>query len=192
MSLFISFVAGAWLHRDGFFGESRTWAKDFSDDIIRQFTVRDATLPLIKMDMNFKNFQTIAAKRTEALDQGILFASDADFVSADLKLDSLAVPIRARLKGDWVDHLRGNKWSYRIEVKGDQHLLGMSRFSIQHPATRKYVLEWGFFKNLRMEGILSPRYDFIELVFNGENKGFFALEEHFARSYWSHRVDERE
>lgn len=181
MSLFISFSAGVWFHRTGDVGNSIDWARKFTSENIRRITASDTTLSVITMDMNFKNLTKIKLKRAEAIDIGFLFASNADFVSAKLTLDGQTVPVRTRLKGDFIDHLQGDKWSFRIEVKGDEHLLGMSRFSIQHPATREYVLEWGFFENLRREGILAPRYDFVELVFNGENRGYFALEEHFSK-----------
>jgi hypothetical protein len=181
ISLFISFSAGIWFHRTGQIGDAKDWANEFASENIRRVTARDTTLSIVTIDMNFKNLQKIEAKRTEALDRRLLFASQDDFVSADLTLDGRTVRIKTRLKGDHVDHLQGDKWSFRIEVRDDEHLNGMRRFSIQHPATRRYVLEWGFFENLRREGILAPRYDFVELVFNGENRGYFALEEHFSK-----------
>ena len=47
-----------------------------------------------------------------------------------------------RLKGDWIDHLTGDKWSFRIKLKGDKTIQGMKKFSIHHPITRGFINEW--------------------------------------------------
>ena len=56
--------------------------------------------------------------------------------------------IKIKLKGLYLDHLKGDKWSFRIHIKGDDHLFGMRRFSIQHPRTRNYESEILFFETL--------------------------------------------
>ena len=57
----------------------------------------------------------------------------------------------------------------------------MREFSIQHPKTRMYLMEWVYRNHLLKEGVLSPRYEFINVVFNGTPKGIFSIEEHFSR-----------
>jgi len=44
----------------------------------------------------------------------------------------------------------------------------MKQFSIHHPNTRNYVYEWIFHQALKREGVLSLRYDFIEVTLNGK------------------------
>ena len=138
-------------------------------------------IPTLKIDMKFKHFDKIAAKREEALERKKLFALDNDLVPAKIQFQGREIPVKMRLKGDLIDHLETDKWSYRIQVKGNDQLLGMRRFSIQHPMTRNYLYEWVWLNNLRQEDVLALRYQFVNVVFNGTNKGVFALEEHFSK-----------
>ena len=98
----------------------------------------------ITIDIKHTDFQRLAYKREIALATGILMASDADFVSAQIRYGDKPVDVKIRLKGDWVDHLLGDKWSFRIVTKGENSLFGMKQFSIHHPKARNYVYEWIF------------------------------------------------
>jgi len=138
-------------------------------------------LSKIHLEIGFNEFETIRAKRLEALASGILFTSDADLVPAAVSFDGQSLEAKVRLKGDLVDHLRTSKWSFRVELEDDHRLFGMRRFSIQHPSTREYQFEQTYFDNLRHEGILAPRYRFVEVSLNGENLGIYALEEFFSK-----------
>ena len=84
-----------------------------------------------------------------------------------------------RFKGDWLDHLNTEKWSYRITLKGDNAIMGMKRFSIQHPKTRSFLYEWIVHEAYREEGGIAPRYDFVSVDINNKNFGIYAIEEHF-------------
>ena len=177
----LGFAFGAFHHRQ--------WAANTSIELVKYWSVPAnwpyfgdvPQLPTLNMDMSFRNLTRIEAKRTEAIQQDILLTSADDFVPAKITLDGATVRVRTRLKGDQVDHFRGDKWSFRVEVKGGDHIFGMRRFSIQHPVTRNYLFEWAFLEHLRSEGILAPRYQFVNLVFNGDQRGIFALEEHFSK-----------
>ena len=137
-------------------------------------------LPTLYLDIPFENLQIIQQKRDEALESGILLASDDDYVSAIVRYnDSAPMDVELRLKGDWTDHLKGEKWSYRIHIEDDAAIEGMTRFSIQAPETRNFIYEWAYHKTLMREGILAPRYYFVNVIENGENKGVFAMEESF-------------
>lgn len=140
-----------------------------------------SAVPTLRVDMKFKHFDKIAAKREEALEMGGLFTLDDDLVPAKIQFQGREIPVKMRLKGDITDHLETDKWSYRIQVKGNDQLLGMRRFSIQHPMTRNYLYEWAWLHSLRREDVLALRYQFVNVVFNGTNKGVFALEEHFSK-----------
>jgi len=133
------------------------------------------------LDIPFDSMMEIEDKREEALAIGVLFTSDDDFVPATLRYnDEQTLDINLRLKGDWVDHLVADKWSYRIHItENDGAVLGMRRFSIQAPHTRNYVSEWGYQQNLFLEDILATRYHFVNVIINGEHKGIYALEESF-------------
>lgn len=133
----------------------------------------------IVIDIKNNDFQKLAYKREIALADGILIASDDDYVPAKIHHDGQIIDVKLRLKGDWTDHLLGDKWSLRIKTKGDNTLFGMKIFSIQNPVTRNYMGEWLFQKALEKEGIVALRYYFIDVTINGKHNGIYALEEHF-------------
>ncbi len=135
----------------------------------------------IFIDINFENYQKINYKREQALEIGVLVSSEEDYVPATIRYKNKEVNVRLRLKGDLLDHLKGDKWSFRIKVRGDDTLFGMKTFSIQGPRTRNYLDEFVYHKALKKEGVMFLRYDFIEVIINGKNKGIYAIEEHFEK-----------
>ncbi len=148
-------------------------------------TVEEVTvtnnLPTLYFDIGFAEFQTMAAQREEALQNGILLQDDDDWARAEIRFQGETIPVRLRLKGDWTDHLNDNKWSFRVKTRGDAVLLGMRSFSVQAPYTRSYLNEWLYYEDLRQAGILAPRYSFVNVVVNGESWGIYALEESFSK-----------
>lgn len=140
----------------------------------------------ITIDIKYDNFQKLAYQRELALARGILTTSSADFVPGVIRYQDKAMKVNLRLKGDWIDHLRGDKWSFRIKVKGENTIWGMKEFSIQHPKTRNYLAEWVFHQALSREGLVGLRYNFINVTLNGKDLGVYALEEHFEKRLIEH------
>ena len=139
-------------------------------------------LPELRIDLKHTHHSKLAAKREEAIARGVLIGSDSDWVPAKIEIDDgQRADVKVRLKGDLGDHWKGRKWSLRIHTKGDDQLFGMCRFSIQHPGTRGFLSTWAFYEHLRSEGVLAPRYRFVQVLVNGDPKGIFALEEHMAK-----------
>jgi hypothetical protein len=74
---------------------------------------RDNHLPTLFIDMDFEDYQTLLAKRAEAIDIGVLNTTDEDFVPAEIRLqDGDEWTPRCASMGDWTDHLQGDKWSF--------------------------------------------------------------------------------
>ncbi len=138
----------------------------------------DATLPELRIEMKDVQRLQIKNARDQAMASGILFSDEQPWVNATVGVDGLGVPVQMRLKGLFNDHRNTDKWSYRIDMPSDHAYAGMSTFSIQHPGTRNYLHEWVYLESMRLEGLLAPRYDFSNVVFNGANTGVFAIEEH--------------
>lgn len=128
-----------------------------------------------------KNLKKLEKKRNKAIEKGILVSEKGDWVSATIELKEDIIPVKVRLKGDWTDHLEGDKWSYRVKVKGDKYVLGMKEFSFQTTEVRGDLSEWIFHQLLEEEDILNTTYQFCLLKVNGEMKGVYALEEHFTK-----------
>ena len=69
-------------------------------------------------DLAFDDYQRLALQRERALAARALFASEDDYVSARLKTDGKEARVKLRLKGDSAAHLQGEKWSFRVDVRG--------------------------------------------------------------------------
>jgi len=138
-------------------------------------------IPHIYIDLKFKHYQKIVKKREEALSRGFLRSGSDDYVPAVIKYQKKSLKVKLRLKGDFSPHWSGDKWSFRIHTKKNHHLFGMRAFSIQNAKERGYESAIIFFEALRREGVLTPRYFFVNLTVNGKNIGIMALEEHFSK-----------
>ena len=115
-------------------------------------------LPTLYINVPPTNWEQIAAARERALKRGILLNEDNPEVEGTLRYNNQDMPITVALKGDWADHLRGDKWSLRIKVGHNYFLFGMAVFAIQNPAVRQYANEWAYHTNLRRDGVLGLRY----------------------------------
>ena len=147
------------------------------------------TLDFIQITLSEKSYSKLKKKRDKALAVGILEVNDDDYVPASITFNGLEFEAEIRLKGDWVDHLQGDKWSFRIKLKGDKTILGMRKFSIHHPETRGYINEWLYHKSIKKEDLIGLRYGFLEGAihiklenssdFENKNLGIYAIEESF-------------
>ncbi len=140
----------------------------------------------LSIDIKQEDYQKLSRKRDEALALGVLLSGPDDWRPAKVTWNGNRARVKLRLKGDWPDHYRTDKWSLRVRVRGDNTLDGMKSFSIQHPATRNYLTEWVAMEALRREGVLTPRYDFVDVTINGNHKGIYALEQHFDKQLIEH------
>ena len=141
-------------------------------------------VPKLAINIKFKNFQKISRIRQKAVDKGVLVQGQDDFVPAKIQHEGRSIKVKLRLKGDWVDHFDTKKWSLRVHVGKKNHILGMRRFSIQHPKTRNYLMEKLIHDTNRRYGVLAPRYHFVDVSVNGESWGLMALEENFSKEMY--------
>jgi CotH protein. len=124
-----------------------------------------------------EDWAKLSAKRDQALADGILQAFDEDVVHAEIRSEGQRANSELRLKGDWTDHLEGDKWSFRIELKGDNCIYGMQKFSLQRPETRAGILEPLIYMMYKEQGGVTLRYDFADVFINGRYSGVYAVEE---------------
>ncbi len=136
---------------------------------------------VLKIRVKDETKNKLVQQTKDAFKKGILIATEDHWVKGEISSakEAKTVPVKLRLKGDWLDHLRGSKWSFRIKAKTDYAWNRLVTFSVQNPATRSYLDEWLFHQFLEKADILSPRYDFINLYLNEKPLGVYAYEEHF-------------
>jgi len=180
--IILIFLSGALFQQRGLNVQLYKSFKNLRYTIINELNlVQNNGLPTLYLDIPYKSLDKIYQKRNEALEAGVLLTTDEDFVPAKLRLDQgKEFDVEIRLKGDWIDHLDTNKWSYRVHVKNGDMVLGTKRFSIQAPETRNFVAEWAYHQHCLYEGILTTKYTFMNLYENGVYKGIFAFEESFS------------
>ncbi len=143
-------------------------AKDFSNET-----------PAIHIRVSENDLKTLQTKRDRAWSEGLLITTNDSWVAAEITEGEKTHSAKIRLKGDWLDHLRRDKWSFRIKM--DDGLWGMREFSVQTPETRGFLREWIYHQWLLREDILSPKYRFSSVHLNGKFLGLYAVEEHFEK-----------
>ena len=156
----------------------------FDDLTIERFPKKDypdfkenAKLHLYFTDKEMAAFQV---ERKLAYEEGVHFSND-DWNKGILSNGNDVLPIKARLKGDWLDHIMGRKWSFRLKVRDNKTFHRMRTFSLQTPLSRHYLHEYLTHELFKQEGVLTTRYDFMPLYLNGESLGLYAIEEHFSK-----------
>jgi len=127
------------------------------------------------------DYLKIVKKRKLAFESGILQTSDNDWVKGFIINNNETMKVRFRLKGDWLDHLQGDKWSFRIKMRKNFAWNHLRAFSIQTPASRDFLLEWVAHELYYRSDMLTTRYGFIPVYLNNEPKGIYAWEEHFTK-----------
>ena len=135
----------------------------------------------IEIEIKSKDLDKLFKYRDKAIQNGVIGKSLKKYFRGLMVYNKQEIPIKIRLKGDWVDHLSGDKWSFRIKILGDKDFKGMKAFSIQHPKTRSFLEEWIMHQIFKDENILATRYGFITASLNGNNLGIYAYEEHFSK-----------
>lgn len=117
----------------------------------------------------------------QALSRGFISKDLKKKQSASLSFNGDSFDARIRLKGDWLDHVREDKWSLRVNLK-EGNVYAARKFSLQFPETRGGENERIFHEELHKRDILTPYYTFVHVVVNKEYWGVFAFEEHFDES----------
>jgi hypothetical protein len=180
-------AAGARMQRDGFLGTSvMPYLRGGLDWPARRLRGMLAEPEHLAIDIKWADRQRLAAQRERALESGALLLSESDFVPATISGPEGAVRVRMRLKGDGIDHLQGDKWSFRVKTRGEDTLHGMKRFSLHHPRVRNWIFEWLAQRAMEREDVVALRYEFIDVSLNGKSLGIYALEEHFEKRLIEH------
>ncbi|MBE9468383.1 MAG: hypothetical protein IMY72_08710 [Bacteroidetes bacterium] len=135
----------------------------------------------LRIYVDEKNISNLKEKRKKAFEKKILETDDSSYVNAIVFWGGKDMKAEIRLKGDWLDHLRGDKWSFRIKLKKKKTWKGMRTFSIQTPEARYFIDEWMAHKIFEKEGLLTTRYNFIPVYLNNKNLGLYVYEEHFEK-----------
>jgi len=154
----------------------------FDDLLVKRLPERPTYYPAdsaINISVPKATLSQLDSFRMVALRNGVIDNSLKTYFDAAIFQGEDSIPIKLRIKGDWTDHLEGDKWSFRIKVRKGYSFNGLKSFSIQSPHTRSYLEEYVAHKLFEREDVLTTRYDFLPVKLNGKNLGLYAIEEHF-------------
>jgi hypothetical protein len=129
----------------------------------------------VALKTSSEGFEKIKRKREEAFALGHHFKGGKDYVKATLECRDEVVDVKIRLKGDELDHLAGDHWSYRVKTK-DKMVMGHKKFSLQRADSKNYLLEWLFQKSCEREALLALDYFFVPLTMNDSLTRTYAFE----------------
>lgn len=122
---------------------------------------------------------SMSALRGRALKAGVLTEGKDAWFPTLLVYEGDTLSGRLRLKGGLTDHLRTNKWSFRVQLDEGDTLMGMTVFSLQHPNTRNFGNEWLFHRAVASAGLPALHYSFFGVRINTNDRGLYAVEQHF-------------
>jgi hypothetical protein len=134
----------------------------------------------LRIEIADSSLRKLMSVRKEAIALNLL-KDKKSYVDAKLICGHKSINTSIRFKGDHVDHLDGNRWSFRVKTKQKGLLFGENKFSIQGVHTRSFLNEWVFHKLLEKEGLVYLQYHFIPFQINDIDslKGIYAFESHF-------------
>jgi len=178
---FLIFCAGILFHRkyDGHL--LIDWVKSPLQNIQRKIYSWKARPEILSVSIEPKYLKKLEKFRNEAIAEGYLLQDMQKEVPCFIVFNTDTLTATIRLKGNAEDHFKFEKVSYRIKLNDDKTVFGVNEFSLQHPKIRNYAHEWFIHQWMKENDILTLKYDFIQLNVNNENKGIYALEEHFAK-----------
>ena len=139
----------------------------------------------IVIDIKHKHYVKLASWREQALRRKQITSDLKNYVPATIRYKDEILDVKLRFKGEWIDHLTTDKWSFRVKIK-DGNLFGVRHFSLQHPRARRYIYEWLYLNALAREDIVSLRYKFVNVTVNGRDLGVYAMEEAPAKQLAEH------
>tara|TARA_Y100000992_G_scaffold287332_1_gene240038 strand:+ start:120 stop:1361 length:1242 start_codon:yes stop_codon:yes gene_type:complete len=152
-------------------------SNDINDSLFNQISVDELRNNGLKIIIPDSSFKKIVELRNYSIKQKII--SKESYFSSQLISGIDTINAQLRLKGDHIDHLIGNRWSYRIKTEGK--VLNETKFSIQGLETRSFLSEWIFHKLLNHEGLVHLQYEFFPVCINDIDSlsGVYAFESHF-------------
>ena len=62
---------------------------------------------------------------------GVIYRDGGGYRKANITFGNKNYPVEIRLKGDELDHVEDNRWSFRVKMMNDTSLFGMRKFSLQ-------------------------------------------------------------
>lgn len=162
-------------------GKETVLFDDYSSSVVENELPNSLLSDAIYLYVEKKSEEKLSKYRKSAIENKTIIQSSKKWVKAFYVSKGDTFKVNLRFKGDWLDHIKGNKWSMRIKIKEDKYWHGFRTFSIQNPDSKSIFDEYAYHELLRDNDILSPRYGFVPVYINENFAGVFSYEEHFEK-----------
>ncbi len=137
----------------------------------------------IDLDVKHMNYMKLCYKRSQALREGILHPLPDDWVPARIRWNNKNVRVDVRLKGNYEDNWGyAFKWAFQVKVKDNETVMGLSKFTLKHPRTRGFFVDWFFYGMLKFfDDNMAIKLQFAHCAINGRDLGIYLVEEQFSQ-----------
>ena len=131
----------------------------------------------LRVDLPFEDYSALLEQRDRALAAGVVLTQVDDFLPAVVRVDDEVVDARLRLVEGPTDRLGADgQWPFEVRVRDEATLLGMQRFSLLAPEAVGGEARIALNRAMRHEGILVAPISWVRLVFNGDDRGVYAMQ----------------
>lgn len=137
--------------------------------------------PSLQLMIDSADLEHLQSVRLRAFERGFLETMDDSYVKVKVIYGPDTLKGKIRFKGDFLEHLYGEKWSFRIKLKKKYSWNNMRTFSLHSPEARDFIDEEIAHKIFRSQDLLATRYGFVPVKLNGKSLGLYAYEEHFTK-----------
>lgn len=165
-----------------YFEKGVTYFDDFTVKRVTHIEYPKFDGPAINIYLQEEEYNKLKVYREVSFIRNVIPREVKEYVDGFIAYKSDTVKGKVRLKGEWLDHLEGDKWSFRIKMKGNGYN-GMNKFSIHTPLARNYLKEFVAHKLFQEENLLASKYDFIPVSLNDKSLGLYAIEEYFDEKF---------
>jgi len=146
-----------------------------------RYIINKPKIDTLKLDLNQKTVLHLERQRQIKL-QKTLITEKFSMHNMTINFDEKKLKAKIRIKGDRSIHWSNrNTSSYKIDMRNDDRIWGLEEFSVQKPIARNYTYEYLFHKFLQYTDHIYLKYFFVNLFFNNEDRGLYAVEESFSK-----------
>ncbi len=176
-----------------------------------QMLFHRSRVPILTIEMNFRNYTVLLGQREQALRSGARAADETDYIPALLSVSGATSTAQLRLPEGPAMVFREDRWPLEILLNENAGLWETAiplspcadRWQRQDPAghsLRHFVLVpansnvltlWGYLETLCRNDLLAPRAFPARLVFNGTDHGLYILQEQPTAEWLSLQGKER-
>jgi len=133
----------------------------------------------ISIEFTSKDFEVLMSDRKVAMERGILLDDHNSEVATKISYNGEKFKATAKLKGDFPDHFADEKFSLRIDLKGNKKIKKLDKFALQQPKVRSFLREWICHMMEEKEDLIHLTTYYVSVTINGKKMGIYQMEEYF-------------